>query len=486
MASNYKFHDGVGEIVPFNARYTYPSQANKTVKHSIKIPPKNGSVFTNTSTNLIRIEFPAAGYLNTLNSQLLFDVEILGHADTRGCRFNNGIQSIFKRVRLLYGSLVLEDITDYNLIYRMLIEHTSSNCIDNIDQNSILEGIGGIMADPREFQTNIALPTVVTYTPYNVRYTAIQGFDGTLPYSGVGLNPRTYSVSLLLGMFIQAKLIPLKFMAGQIVIEIELEESLKCMTWSRTPTTVPYYQVTNVNFCTEILEFDGSYDMAFLEGLRNGGVPIKFSTWHSYMKKLSATTNFVGTISERSRSVKALFALLKMPPDVSWDNGFTTCNTGAASATIESFQWRIGGNYYPDQPVICARNGASTGMAEAYIELQKALNIVSENTQTNTNVFKWNSSNCIDCSGGGLPITLNSTSKQFTTHTYGGANFVIATDLETANGVDLSGLNAEEKNDIQLTITFTGAQDATGSVIVLTYCDMLLILKEGNIVDLIQ
>lgn len=46
-------------VVPFMAQYAFPSQANKSVKMTPRIPPKNGFVFT--PGNVIRLEFPAQG-----------------------------------------------------------------------------------------------------------------------------------------------------------------------------------------------------------------------------------------------------------------------------------------------------------------------------------------------------------------------------------------------------------------------------------------
>lgn len=46
MSAHFKWYpDGDAEIVPWNARYSYPSQANKAVKMTPRIPPKNGSDF---------------------------------------------------------------------------------------------------------------------------------------------------------------------------------------------------------------------------------------------------------------------------------------------------------------------------------------------------------------------------------------------------------------------------------------------------------
>lgn len=62
MASHFKWYASSEEvIVPWNARYSYPSQANKAVKMTPRIPPKNGSEFK--PGQVIRLEFPAQGSL---------------------------------------------------------------------------------------------------------------------------------------------------------------------------------------------------------------------------------------------------------------------------------------------------------------------------------------------------------------------------------------------------------------------------------------
>ena len=57
-------------------------------------------------------------------------------------RFQNNIQSIFSRVRLLYGANPLEDIINYNVIVRNLTEWTAGNPSLCVDQGSITDGIG--------------------------------------------------------------------------------------------------------------------------------------------------------------------------------------------------------------------------------------------------------------------------------------------------------------------------------------------------------
>lgn len=62
MSSHYRWYPSESEvIVPWNARYSFPSQANKAVKMTPRIPPKNGATFNPGS--VIRLEFPAQVFI---------------------------------------------------------------------------------------------------------------------------------------------------------------------------------------------------------------------------------------------------------------------------------------------------------------------------------------------------------------------------------------------------------------------------------------
>lgn len=301
-------------------------------------------------------------------------------------RFQNNIQSCFSRVRLLYGSTPLEDIPNYNVIVRALTEWTGSDALGP-DQTSISDGIGGVSPTVSgAIETALANGTG-TGLPIlgNVRQKYIHGVDtrhtagdattavgfGSVPNGqtsigqlyGTGGSPnaaltsvnpiRRYQVQLALGMFTQEKLIPTKFMASQLAIEITLAQPSECMyffTSGTQATTAPTYQITNMNLIPEILEFDASYDESFLRGLQSGGVPIKFSTWNNFRFTASNASTFNLQIQERSRSVKAIFALQRRENgDLYKDNGatfFTTDLSSQTGTTLQDFQFRIGGRCY--------------------------------------------------------------------------------------------------------------------------------------------
>lgn len=409
MSSHFRWYPSESEvIVPFNARYSFPSQANKAVKMTPRIPPKNGGIFNPGS--VIRLEFPAQGYVNPNNTTLSFDVtikngQILVGDKSTIVRFQNNIQSIFSRVRLLYGATPIEDIIGYNQIVRSITEWTGASTENTICQTSINEGIGGyvigrsgsLSTTPADHSAAVTRQSGLPGT-VNVRQAYIHGVStasaantaataatpngagfGTVPVGTLTVAPvigaaatqndllvttepvKRYTIQFALGLFNQPKLIPTKFMASQLAIEITLANPAECMIAQTaasistsagtagigTPITSCSYQLTNINLIPEILEFDASYDEMFLKGLMNGGVPIKFATWNNY-KSSSASTSVNIQIQERGRSVKSIFAMQRRDTgNFCTDNGasfFTTGTTGTAGAnTLQEYQYRIGG-----------------------------------------------------------------------------------------------------------------------------------------------
>jgi hypothetical protein len=373
----------------------------------------------------------------------------------------------------------------------------------------------------------------------SVRQKYIQGVDnteGTYAGNNIGTIPnseckRRYQVKLAFGLFQQEKLIPLKWMASQLTLELTLAPAASCIfqRWGAAGSPASY-TVTNVNYIPEILEFDASYDAMFLKGLREGGVPIKFASWHRYIQTIGGQSQVSFPIQERARSVKSIFTVQRRGSDIlSADSGAAFFSTGATNGgTLQSYQYRIGGRYFPATPVQTSLTLSGTfnnGGSEAFTELQKALNTLGDNRlSTNVDTFKW-------CS----PYTMlpnNTTAYNFTWFAssdaialqeadYSGAHFrrltapaeyatlgqnnlvlspcpytncspigsscfAMAVDLETSNGVEISGLNAEEQSDITLIANYSQAQSENFQLEAYVYYDAMIVLRENNVLELIQ
>lgn len=630
MAEHFKYYPSDTQTVaPWNARYSYPSQANKSTKSTPRIPPKNGSAFE--PGQIMRLEFPAQSYVNPLNTVLEFDVVLFGPTNSGPCavRFQNNIQSIFSRVRLLYGSTPQEDLLQYGLLVRCLTEYTASSTTQTMDRSAITDGIGGTMVGPhgttvREgvsaganntgvtynsigawnftiadplntlmfssmirvtnspvvglngiynvlLRTNNGATTTVTVytgsvgapnqaatiTEYqhgwgntNVRQTSIQGLEknfngdytpfqqtdgdgaGTVPNGAVaqslpgGISAKTpwysvrrYTVNLALGILTQDKLIPTQFMAAQLAIEITLAPVQDCMYQSvgyETNTVAPSYSVGNIALIPEMIDFDDSYDEQFLKGLESAGIPLKFSSWHYFQFTTQGSSYVQYQISERSRSVKGLFAVQRRnPSSLTTDSHACFYDSNPVSgitdrgSTMQEYQVRIGGRYFPASPVQCSANVGNTvsnGGAEAYFELEKFLNIVGEyRLPSSATPLNWAVPAIINSYGVNLLSEHDFSFSTLGYSTYGIPNyrrveagncsfvgntpssmFCTAINFETSNGVEISGLNAEEQSDISLNIRWSNNQASGFSVEVFTHVDLMWVLRPNNYIDLIQ
>ena len=262
-------------------------------------------------------------------------------------------------------------------------------------------------------------------------------------------------------------------MASQLAIEITLEQVNNCIFAGATPANTNWttfqqqalsYSVGNINLIPEILEFDSSYDEAFLRGLQTGGIPIKFSSWHTFLFSSQSSSIVNLLIQERLRSVKSLFTVQRRAqPNIVVDNGATFFDTSSnGQSTLQNYQYRIGGRYFPAAPVQCSTttgSAVSNGGAEAYLELQKAVNIVGDyRLSTPANILRW-----------GMQSTSSGVLQEFDftrslsgfdenncpvvpspgagnlAGTLGSQCFAAAVSLETSNGIEISGLNAEEQ-----------------------------------------
>ena len=586
MASHFLFHTNVSEVVPFNAKYQFPSQATRSQKQTVKIPPKN-KVSGYNPGEIIRIEFPAQGYLDVAHSVLQFDLSLKATPNYMPM-LQGSAHSCIKRLRVLYGSLVLEDIQYYNILNRAVYdstsksyETTSGTCSDGSGTDAQRMGIWQWL---NQNQTGGAFST-----------------------SANGQASLRCTLNLQSGLLQNKKLLPLKWMSSQLAIELEVAIANDVFVSGGTTTTVTSsaitvitsdtalsYTVDNINFIAELLEFDSSYDAAFYEGLKAGGVPIKFASFHSTIYSVNSSIMQL-QIQERSRALKAGFAVHVLPSNQSTVSCVDT--HAFFHALTNTFQWRLGGRYFPAQPVqvIGSNNANNTGSsavpssgAEAYIELEKALNTIdnldvatSMDYSTFAGPFKDN--NCpyiwialtsstgiqatkvdpsgtpcntfaiasgtttgrifwpITTSASVYPTLIDATGTTDNTQLVPStplptAKFIMATSFETSNGSEISGINAEELSDVSLIVNYnlaptlypcTVTQDSQSSgrvvsyfktinttpgnavpllagvtansdslalrgtltapqLVVFLYYDALLVIKENNVVDLIQ
>lgn len=319
-----------------------------------------------------------------------------------------GAQNLIKRLRVIYGSLVLEDIPEYKTLVRILYElgvqrdyaESHGQINEGVYSTSTKDytvsgydhGISGSALRPFDLagRTNLAVDfsapaaadtqatanslvlqsEILGYvaTPATemakldcvpMSYVNSSGSYVSTPTTLFNYGAKTYCLNLLSGVFTQRKLIPLKWMAAQLVVELTLatpEDAFISDTPASSATLT--YSLSNVNYIAEMLEFDSTYDTGIYDSITAQGIPIKFGTFHYHTINLTGTNQTV-QIHERSRSVKGAFGVIRSTQanSIMYDSDRFFDNVGEEFDTtdgfikypkngcIDTYQWRVGGRY---------------------------------------------------------------------------------------------------------------------------------------------
>lgn len=169
--------------------------------------------------------------------------------------------------------------------------------------------------------------------------------------------------------------------------------------------------------------------------------------------------------------------------------------------------------YFPASPVqnsITPGSKLSNGGCESYVELSKAINTLGDGRiSLATSAANWAlNPGCeqrvpdeiftvmqefdydyglVGFNDKGSPIVRKKSGiASAESGDMGSACFAAAIDLETSNGLEISGLNAEEQSDISLIMRYSNDQTKDFYYDVFTHIDAMIVLKENNVLELIQ
>lgn len=492
------------EKVPHPA-LVYSSTATAGVvgaKSHEKISPIHGEKFR--AGEVIRFEIPAKGYLDPDELCIEFRTKIFPGPDNsqflaadepntfvridRGvrpraehrlkmCQFVPGIQSIFSRVRLLSGQTVLEDIQEYNVLYRMLLDCTTSR------EWRATEGF---------MNEGVYDPNVYTQRVDSANWHAYSTATDNGPPSG-----HVYLVKPLLGLFAAGKFLPVKYMHA-LTLELYLAQNQECL-WSsssidasatldgtprqvfhhtstdnyfqesgpysesalyripskETPTSAldhlavadssliktdfpsAYYELDNCYIHTTTVYPEESFDHSLKSQISGGMVHFRHSTWSTHLKRIQSCEKTSVGFQERVHSLKGVLACMRNSPTIdAIDTDFCFPANG-----IQRYQWRIGSELLPTQPVEC---GEGPGLALA--ELKKALGLRGPDSQLKADYLTEKNFLPRD-----LPHQLDSANfSELNRGTSQPSSFYMAIDTEKSRG-QVSGFDtASNSNDIEL------------------------------------
>ena len=306
----------------------------KGVSKARKFQPNNGSTFTSANP-VIRIPLNSTGFLDAQHSYLSFTCTFT-KSDGNNCCIDGGAQGVIRQLRM-EGSdgSELERVDNYNLIWNVMT------------QCQVGENHSATLMNAME-----AVPTVAGDN------TSVTNTNG---------QSRGYSVKLMSALLNNSKMIPLGFVAGGgLVLELTLDSD-QIAVWNNLGTQGTY-SISDVNYVGQVVEMEEGFNQSFRAMLgSSGGIQWAGSTFrghnYSFLSAVSGNANI--PVSERAKSIKSLYTILRVNSGASDQfsaTGYTLSRR--TSNDVTSYQVKIGSNVWPSQPIKGSQTDASQFVAE--------------------------------------------------------------------------------------------------------------------------
>lgn len=275
----------------------------------IKIDPRDNSntyLATPSSQPVMRFALPNSYYINLYNISLkLLNVQVSGGTTPS---INNGIWSLFQRIRILYNSTVLVDFRNYNLFEAMMYQATASTSI-----STTLAKVFGVdtQANRRTWAANGR-----EYIFYPFRHIC------------------------------QNKLLPLPLLKGYFYIEFYLANPNTCV---ESATSITSISITSPQMIADGVVPSEQYENDMKNLISGGKLNYLWSGFEYYINTCTSSSNQI-KIPHSCKSMKKIYAVQRLGAnigDISVNGKLDNYNFNGTS----EYQFKINNLMLPSQPV---------------------------------------------------------------------------------------------------------------------------------------
>ena len=432
-----------------------PGASYVTERKSVTYHPQGSNIYSTNGTKLIKLLLTGDQWLDPSTFRIMFELQNNenpangnGHMQLRPL---GGPHTFFRRMRILCGGQVVEDIDNYNRVHQMF---TILNAKDaNINERA--EAFG------QQFDNH-----QTTFDRNNVA--------GIAPGEA-----QTVLFKPCSGLFNQPKMLPIRYMP--ITVELELvhdntEPIVSATTVGQdnfdvsnaaTGNTSLLWQIQNVQVKCDVVTLDNQLDNSYAEHLLSGkALPINYQTYVSQKQSILSGNN--GSQKVRLNVTRALTRLKNVfitldkpatgqnyaPKFKEWNSFYSPMefytgdpiNSWHADGEIADFQVQIGSKLFPEYPI--------RSHAEAYYQLRKTLG-------------KHDQHNSFD----------------ITQHEYRCRKFIMGIDMEKVLEAGYTGINTRAGDLMNVRFDHASAAQATWATqmhIVLT-SDQILEIRDSGV-----
>jgi len=250
--------------------------------------------------------------------------------------FVPGGHNWFRRLRVICGGQVIEDIDQYNRTVEMFHMMQSQDK----RRNDLVEGMGG---------SNTSYPAALA--------------------TG---KERIVCMTLLSGLFNQEKFLPIKYCPIQIELELVNSSSDCCRTHADTDKGSQDFVIKDVQLKCDLITLDNGFDNEIANHLVNGGnLPINFGSYNTSVQVANGDKNSISVSRALTRLKSVFTSMFKVPSDTTEHNEVNLFSHHMGSfyeSTKEvQFEMSIGSHKWPEYPI--------KSQAESYYQLRKTLGI---------------------------------------------------------------------------------------------------------------
>ena len=322
------------------APVTIPSElafapVSRIINYQNKLHVFNSSNATSVTTDnpqVLSVKINSNDWLNPKSSYFRFKQKITSSATTsKVATTKNSIASCFKRISVLIDGRVVEDIREYAVIHRMIMDCS----VETGNRSNFSQGYSDTITDRNQ----------VTTTGSEVS------------------NEIQFTLSCLSGILNSDKMLPL-FAIPEIEIQVELNSADEII-YDTTDTTdlVPTVTISNFAYVADLNTMPGSYNKLVLDAINSVGLEFMVPSFDVHTFSLTTSQSYELSIANNSKSVKAFYFFQRTSVninDVDADYEFI-------EDSLDTSQLRVGSDMYPLQ----AQQHA--GGAQSWEELAKSL-----------------------------------------------------------------------------------------------------------------
>lgn len=337
-----------------------PGASYVTNRRSVTFWPQGGNDYSPNGVKVIKISLNADDWLDPSTVKIFFDIQNKDNTKELVPLVCGG-WGFFRRLRILCGGQIVEDIDNYNRVHEMfhIMKPTERRINDAIEGFGIIESNNWTFGAPDKPSPLAATKTqTIAFTP-------------------------------MAGLFRQEKYLPIRYCPIQIELEIvgnaadALDDTQVAASGSDPAKGSTSFSISNVQMKADVVQLDNTLDNEYTAYLMTGKkLPIHFTALTSASQVITSIQTNVN-VSRSLTRLKAVFVSLYMQAiagasKTEKESNYFWHPMGATkydSVSELQFQLQIGSKLFPEYPI--------RSLGEAFYQLRKTFGIHYGNDQMN-------------------------------------------------------------------------------------------------------